>query len=317
MTALRIFAPLDQAEPRLRDVLDAYYLPARRLRPKTAAWYAQAVRAWERLTADPPVRRIGEADLQAFLGALAGRSPATRACYASAVAILLRAGAAQGLLAAAPEMPEVDGWTPLRHVPSVAEIDAFLAAASGASWPCRDRSHGRRAARYLTACAPVLWWRAYVAVAYCTGLRAGDLASLTWSQRDGDVLQVRAAKTRRTHAIPLHPCCVAALDALPRVGDQPFAPARAASPFYRALREISAAAGLRHVLTPHAFRRAAGTEWERASFGAGRLLLGHSLGVSARYLDQVAILRRALPALEVPASLQRPAEDLRQLRLFD
>lgn len=73
----------------------------------------------------------------------------------------------------------------------------------------------------LHAAAPEPW-RTAVLIAWHTGLRQKDVATLRWSEiRDGAILHTpgKTARFGRAVEIPVHPQLVAALGALPRAGD--------------------------------------------------------------------------------------------------
>ena len=73
----------------------------------------------------------------------------------------------------------------------------------------------------LHAAAPEPW-RTAVLIAWHTGLRQKDVATLRWSEiRDGSILHTpgKTARFGRAVEIPVHPQLAAALAALPRAGD--------------------------------------------------------------------------------------------------
>src|SRR5690606_6816321 len=107
------------------------------------------------------------------------------------------------------------------------------------------------------------------------------------------------------HVFPLHPVLRAHLELMRAqegvelADDRVFPVSRSPHLMRRELKRISRTAGIA-MLTPHGLRRLAGTEWEAARDGAGRLLLGHSLGVSDRYIAVPRLLQRAVKRLRVP-----------------
>lgn len=148
------------------------------------------------------------------------------------------------------------------------------------------------------------WHRLWLAVAFVTGLRLGDLERL--SPR-GDELIVDASKTGKRHVFPLPRPIARLCD-----GRSLKAPRK------RLLLELRALCDLANVphITPQTVRAFSASEWERARPGCGAVILGHALPgwtkATAYYLDPAQQLRLGLPNLRLPPSLLTPAERTEQ-----
>lgn len=165
--------------------------------------------------------------------------------------------------------------------------------------------------RVITAAGE--WHRRWLAFAYATGLRLGDIEQQ--SPDRPECIDVRATKTRKRHVIPL-PEPVRRL----LIGVSLWKPRRR---LRRELYALCDRAGVRHI-GPQQIRALSATEWERARPGAGAVILGHALpGWSAAthyYLDQSQPLRLALPAFRLPPSIltveERDAAVAREIEII-
>jgi integrase len=141
-----------------------------------------------------------------------------------------------------------------------------------------------------------VWHRRWLAFAYATGLRLGDIEQQS-PDRPSEI-DVRATKTRKRHVIPIPEPVRRLLD-----GASLNRPRRR---LRKELYSLCDRANVRHI-GPQQIRALSATEWERSRPGAGAVILGHSLpGWSAAthyYLDPSQQLRLALPAFRLPPSL--------------
>jgi integrase len=157
-----------------------------------------------------------------------------------------------------------------------------------------------------------VWHRRWLAFAYATGLRLGDIE--LQAPNAPESIKVRATKTRKEHHIPIPAAVRRLLDGSPL--------RRPRRRLRRELYDLCDRAGVRHI-GPQQIRALSATEWERARPGAGAVILGHALpGWSAAthyYLDLSQPLRLALPTFRLPDSLltedERKATVLRESEL--
>lgn len=153
--------------------------------------------------------------------------------------------------------------------------------------------------------------RGLLVVSYTLGPRLWDLLHLEWVQFGEDTVSYRAAKTGKLQEIPLHPVLKRHLMMMPRVGERLFGPIvwNSRHRLRRTLVQLSRDAGVPAV-TPQQIRRLAGTEYEKAHGGAGRLLLGHGWPTRATsfYIDELDVLREASRKLRLPQEWLTPEE---------
>lgn len=166
----------------------------------------------------------------------------------------------------------------IRHTPTLADLDAVLAVADSAKWRSGN------------------WWRSALCLAYCTGLRLGDLERFTRDTMHDDCIRVVAGKTGKPHHIPLPQTL------LPRVAGFRWRIGRKV--LRREIAFLCDVAKIEH-FTPQGIRRLAANEWERARQGCGPIILGHDIPgwnrSTPHYLDKSLPLRLGLPALRLPA----------------
>lgn len=156
------------------------------------------------------------------------------------------------------------------------------------------------------------WFRRWLAFAYATGLRLGDIEQQ--SPNRPETIKVRATKTRKDHQIPIPVPVRRLLD-----GSSLKRPRRR---LRKELYALCDKAGVRRI-GPQQIRALSATEWERARPGAGAVILGHALPgwskATAYYLDLSLPLRLALPSFRLPPSLltedERKATALRESEL--
>lgn len=138
------------------------------------------------------------------------------------------------------------------------------------------------------------WWQRWLLWAFCTGLRRGDLLSLTDEAVRDDMLIVSAEKTGKQQVIPLPARLPRGCGRFLRVGIKQLR---------HSLRVFCGRAGV-PVFTPQGIRRLAAKEWERAHAGCGAVILGHAIpgwsNATASYLDGSDLLSLGLPRLRLP-----------------
>lgn len=157
---------------------------------------------------------------------------------------------------------------------------------------------------------PPEWWRAFLAVAYMTGLRGGELLSLRRDKIDlaAGVAVFWNAKCNREDVLPLHPAVVTALSGLAHFGEFCFPWPHHKNTYWRQFDKIQAAAGLGKKYSPHALRRAFAT-MNAQRVGAPKCLqtlMRHKDGrtVNQYYLNQFEGIGEAVSRLFVPKTLR-------------
>lgn len=247
---------------------------------------------FEKYVGDLPAEEVTRDTFDKFrrLAMFDDLSPHTIETTIGTVLTILRFAELYDLIDRAPRKGE-----PLRRmrnrkfVPSVGDIDVMYRRADLTEWPKLPKSGD--------------FWRAFLVVSYFTGLRFGDIFRLGWDDVKDDAIVFQASKTGKVHTFPMHPVLRAHLETM-RVFATVFdhgrvLPAAACNHLVR--RELARMSEeLPKKVGPQALRRLAGTEWQKARWGAGQLLLGHSLGVSDFYLCVPQLLREALEDLKIP-----------------
>lgn len=313
--ALRIFCD-DETTPAAgnrRETLSEVYrediAPAADVSPSTARGIRQTLALWSRLTADPALDELRQADVNRFRAALAAAGPATTANkhLRHLRALLNAAGPATARNPDALELlPKALYVKMLPELPpnpvhlSDAELGALHAAAKIATWPRTGIP-----ARY--------WWEAFIVVAVTYGPRIGDLIGLTWPNIEtddaGDWITWRAQKTGKPHRWPVNPATAEALERLDRYRDRftydpedrifraPSNPAK----LYSTFRAIAAAAGITRpeALSFHALRATAARRYDQHARGLGAVILGHAAprNVTDKHYLGAAALAEAYAAI--------------------
>src|SRR5690606_13691037 len=145
---------------------------------------------------------------------------------------------------------------------------------------------------------------------YLTGLRLGDLLSLTREEMAADVIEVATSKTGKGQSIPRPPLLHCRLPACER----PLA--KSPGRLRTKIRHYCDLAGVPY-FTPQAIRRTSATQYELARPCAGGIIQGSALrgGESVTwkyYIDQVQILSEAQTRLAIPESMLPKSERARQ-----
>lgn len=285
----------------VRSLFRDLYEPKKRVAPKTKQKMRHEVARWERLTGDPPLSEI-DGDLFDEVrgrGLSQGLAADTIETTIGSVLTVIRFGQKHGKVDSVPDAGERLSRTFRRkHVPTLADLEAAYLKADAAVWPKLGIPTGD-------------FWRAWLVCSYFTGLRLEDMMErLTWDLVTEDSIATTASKTSKLHVFPYPPVLARHLERLKAIDRDQIVPARHHLIFpitkcphlvRRELGRISEAAGLRIKIGPQALRRLAGTQWQRAKWGAGQTLLGHTLGVSDRYIAPL-ILQEAVRLLEVPSA---------------
>lgn len=134
--------------------------------------------------------------------------------------------------------------------------------------------------------------RAFLAVAFVTGLRLGDLERLSPANIAPDVsrIELQVSKTGKMFVCPIPAAVRDQVQQYRRIPRKRL---------YKCLSDACEQAGVDHI-TPHAIRRLAACSYEQAYPGAGRAILGHYAGVTGRYIPDAVILERAQERLVIP-----------------
>lgn len=146
------------------------------------------------------------------------------------------------------------------------------------------------------------WPRVAIRMLAVSGMRVGELASLTWDRirRHEQLVEVRGKSGARL--VPIPGDILDELDGLPRARTQVlgYHPVSGASMVRHALAAAAISAGVEHV-TPHAIRRAAADTLLRGGVdvGTAAALLGHSPEVLVKFYRQATLddVRRAAARL--------------------
>lgn len=279
---------------RLSELLDGW-VSIRILKPGTVRRFRYELNIWRRCGGPEAGERI---DISAWQTAAnrAGLRPRTVNSVASTVALLCRYG----------KVP-CDSFSALpvridpKPTPTLNDLNRLITTAE----PAAERSAD--------------WWKRWLSVAYCTGLRRADLLAFTVAQIIDGELAITAGKTGKRQVIPL-PAGVISL--LPSGGDITSSQRPlhvGVKQLLRTLREWSGRAGLAPAVTPQALRRLSAREWERAHAGCGAVILGHDIPgwskATAAYIDRADLLRAGLPRLRLPAHLGSDTEREQEQRL--
>lgn len=165
----------------------------------------------------------------------------------------------------------------LRDTPTMLDINCAIAHADAARW------------------LPPNWWRTAICLAYCSGLRLGDLERFNRDMIHDGCVRWRASKTDKDQRVPVPDSL------LPRLAGFRWTIGRKV--LRRELRRICASAGV-VPFTPQGLRRLAAQEWERARAGCGAIILGHDIPgwsrATSHYMDKSHLLRLGLPSLRLP-----------------
>ncbi|MFV0443871.1 MAG: tyrosine-type recombinase/integrase [Planctomycetaceae bacterium] len=287
----------------MREAFEKHYDKSE-LSEATINLYRFGFVVWEKLTSNPPVGSITNETMAAFRQAALDRgySPASvNTNWQRYRAILRRCGPPYTGnpwgLSIIPVVPAMKHCREPQKRPRLVSLEDF----SKTYVACRHAECPK------TGLPPSDFWRGLLVVAFCTGLRRGDLFALDWSQislADG-TMDFTARKTGKADLWPLHPAAVEHLARLQRPGGGKVfrglyngGTAGLYQPFYK-LQEI---AGVKERFGLHDIRRSAASYLEKVAPGLGPEFLQHAQhGVSERfYLNRFDSLREALEKLPLP-----------------
>lgn len=285
---------------------------------KTHRAYFEALAHWERITDDPPLKRIDGRLLTGFKRSLSKGGPEARPLSAATVnkhlrhlaALLNKAGPpgpgnrdALGLIRTVPwtrplELdrrlpPDIDGDT----------LDAIYIAAKTAKFP------------ELFGVQPVYWWRGLMQTAIMTAYRKSALLSLRWVNIDWQQqtigLPAEADKCHTERRKPVLPGLLKYLQRIrtsqPLIFPWPHAPRT----WYRQWHRNQDAAGLPRTehITWHNLKAASGSRYSRggASISALQQHLDHASITTSRHYVRVASpeQREAIERMPLPAEMAR------------
>lgn len=177
-------------------------------------------------------------------------------------------------------------------------------------------SHGEirqllTAAERLTGgmkCRHAVLMRAWLLVAYSTGLRLGNLLKITHDQIRGHRLLVRQVKTREPHVCYLDDRALEAIAALPRRGPRIFGDLICRDKLLAQMRRLCRLAGMAG--STKFLRRSGATYAEISGKDASRHLGHKSPGMKVYYIDRMLVAeeRGELPTTK-PIDLAGRAED--------
>jgi integrase len=173
------------------------------LRPATLKEIRTALRHWESLTSDRPLRLVTGADLRSLRDGMLGRglAPATVAKTHGHLVPLFRAARADGLISEIPSVGRLrrsilpkclrHQRSQQRQPVSAAELERLYAGCGYATYPARPDAG--------------LIWRGLLYCWWMYGARTRDLFSLRWSDVDvaAKLIRFRAMKTSKLQGLPL------------------------------------------------------------------------------------------------------------------
>lgn len=289
--------------PTLKELLPGY-VERRCLSMTTVKRYRSELNRFERLAGPLTLKQVSTATVDGFrqAGLSDGLKPESIESTLKIVHALLAYAVKTKQLAGLPDFGE-----PLRikwrlvEPASVVEIDRLFRATEFARWP------------RVNGIPPVDWWRAWIALAYWTGLRLGDLTHGIGSESLLDeMILYEASKTRKVHVFPRHRNVDKWLARLPM--SSCLFGAVCSNGLRSELSQLCKVAKIRRLTAKH-LRRAAITQWSIASLTAGKML--HGCGIPSvmqyHYLGVLDVLSEASSRFAWPESMRW---DAGQLRLF-
>lgn len=292
--------------PTIRDATSRYIDAAPDLARSTAQKMRFEARRFERFMHSPPPREVSNEMIAAFRGRAmqAGLSPRSIEDSIATVRLVIRS---LGLHA-----PDVGRKLRQRLTPpapaTLEELRQLWDAADSMSWPETE-----------TWMLPSAWWRAWMTLAYWTGLR---LTNLTWGLSlehwGQDAIRYVAGKTGVRHVFPMTErlSWIVAQCKERRPRTSILHCAHHATRLRTHLTKLCDAAGIRR-LTPKNLRQASITQWTKAASRAGEIIHGCGMPtVLAHYLDPLEILQEAAPRVAWPFPEHSAAAAPRQLTLF-
>lgn len=268
------------------------YLSRKQLADRTRLKMRHRLNCWLRHTSLQRVDQVGPVAFAAFRKAAAKAGLSARTIEETISDVARISGVNQF-------GERIRGWKAARckPVPEIDTINRAYESASDACWPVNEKSRTPE----LRTVDNGTFLRAYLVLAFHTGLRCGDLHSLTWQAIGMARIDWQASKTARQHVYPIDDVVRRHLQPLREhsICDRVFPVTEWQERFVRReLRRVSCDRNL----TPQAIRRCAITEWACASADAARLVHGCGLGVLTHYFGAERILCEAMPRRAWPSS---------------
>lgn len=296
----------------LRKAYERFY-HVQDLGRQTRCQMRSAIRAWERLTGNPPLSKVDNATAETFrAGAIEeGLAPETVKYYWKSIrSILRRVGpVTDGNPWALEIIPRVPAMRPVvipfKRPPrlTMEELSRIYLAARHMDKPTRHVPN------------PGFWWQALIVLAYFTGLRLADLLKATWGHLDesAGTLFVRTNKTHIEADLPLTGIVLGHLARLERGSDRIFEISQRR--FHRITRELREQSGVK--FTFRDFRKTSESELEAVAPGMARVLhLRAPRDVQEKYyLNRLPDLRDAIERMAVPIAFKHgPKMAIRALK---
>ncbi len=299
----------------LREAFEAHY-PKDELAERSVEKMRHDLKRWERATNNPPVDKIDEAVLEDFRRTLlTTNSPASVNGTRCAIrAVLRRIGPAitgnpcgLGIISRIPYMKPTKVIRGLPRRVDQEDLSRFYIGCEQMQSP----KWGGPA---------TYWWQAWLAVAYFSGLRKGDVFAIRFADLDLEkgTLLFTARKTAKPMRLPLHPV---AIEHIRRI-EQPArefvfeSSIKASGSFYQRWEWICRKAAIAEPFTAHDIRRTAASEIERVKAGMASVLLQHASTSTTHvsYLNQLEELSEAIAKMRVPLAFKHgPKQAERQL----
>ncbi len=279
--------------------------------------YVITVRRWILLTGDPPLAEVSNEMVARYRDALMrmpnGRggklSPnSVRMHMTHLQAILDKAGPsgprnrdAAGVIDKSPWAKPPRELVRVPQIVSTEQLEAVYAAADGAMVPG------------VVGVRPSDWWRALLAVAYNTALRAGSLFAMRFDWIDWKRCELtippESMKTRRYQIVPLNEVAIEHLESIRTDRELVFEWNLSDEYRRKVFHDMQDAAGIERAdhFGLHALRRTAATALWAHSPQAAQLVLGHSTIQMTRnhYVQGAGIVAEAVDSLPQPAAFRK------------
>ena len=295
----------------VRLALDKYYLPfVRNLSDRTRQKMRHNVTRWEKHSADPPIHDITTETFEEFRDACLAvplSNDTIETTVADVYTILRYCCDRHQLMDRIPHVgSKLKRSTQRRYVPPLEHLGLLYEQTHVCSWP---KLH----------VPTYMFWDSWLASCYFTGLRLDDMMHrLLVANYSDDMLIVDAHKSGKIHCFPMHPVWKRHLDWMIGGDERIYPVSQSPHIIRRELRKMCEAAGIPKI-TPHALRRLACTQWDRAKPTAGQKLHGQTIGVADRYIVPL-ILQDAVELLEIPKPMltedERDEKQLAEVRML-
>jgi len=213
-------------------------------------------------------------------------SPSTVANHRRMLGTLMRFAASEGLVDRSIPRPlrRVKRPPPAPRAWSHAEIIQLLGA-------CKKLPGGRK-------CRHAALMRAWILVAYSTGLRLGDLLQIRYDQMRGQRILVRQHKTGTPHCVHVDDNAMRAIHALPKLGPRIFGDLICRD---KVLSQMRLLARLSGIPGSTKFLRRSGATYCEAGGKDARIHLGHRTGaMKVHYVDPLLLAEERQDAPTAP-----------------